>query len=110
MPEDAPAYIALAEEYARADNYNKAADAYTVALRFDERSIKALCGLADANLRLGDPEQARRALGRALAIDAEHPKVLKVQAELQARSGRFDAAVQSLHLAAEIDSYKRRFK
>lgn len=110
MTESCELYVGMAEDCVRGGNLAGAADHYSRALRFDERSLPALCGLCDVHLRAGDVEEARRVLGRALELGPAHPQVLKLQGELHARSGRFDLAVRSIVQATEahLDKAGRR--
>ena len=110
MAEDAGTYIRFAEDCLRAGKLRHAADNYEIALRFEQSSLAALTGLCRVHVRSDDLDEARRVLARAIAIDREHPRVLKLQAEIHARSGRFDLAVQSIHEAAEADLDRRHRK
>jgi Flp pilus assembly protein TadD len=110
VTEDCKRYLEFAEHHLRKGELEKAADSYELALRFDAHSLVALCGLANVCLRKGELTEARRVLGRALQLGEEHPEVLKIQAELHARSGRFDLAVRSIRQAADSDTDSRRFR
>ena len=110
MTEDAQSYIELAESCARDGALQRAADNYELALRFESGSITALVGLTGVLLKSGSLDEARRALGKALTLDREHPEVMKLQAELHARSGRFDLAVKAIHQATEADMDRKRYR
>jgi len=101
VTENAHTYIALAERCVRGGQLTRAADHYEVALRFDQGSMLALCGLARVHIRSGSVEDARRVLARARAIDDEAPEVLKLQAEMHGQSGRYDLVVRNIYMASE---------
>lgn len=110
MTEGATGYIALAEGFVQRGDLDRAADHFHLALRFEKDSMPALCGLVGIYLRTEQIGEARRVLAQAIAIDEGHPRVLRLQAELHARSGRFDLLADSIRTAAQADADRRRYR
>ncbi|MFC1705219.1 tetratricopeptide repeat protein [Planctomycetota bacterium] len=108
MVEDAKLYIGIAERHLKLGHLERAADNYELALRFEDRSMIALCGLTGVHLRAGRVDEARRTLARALEIDREDPDVLKLRAELNAKLGRFDLFVDNICDASDADLDRQR--
>ncbi len=108
--EDASLYIGHARAHFARGELGEAQAAYELALRFDARSLEALCGLAQVLLRRNVVDQARRVIGQAMQIDAAHPHAHKLLAELHLKVGRFDQAARHFQLASEHDAERRRYR
>jgi cytochrome c-type biogenesis protein CcmH/NrfG len=103
-------YISHARVHMQQGELNQAQAAYEVALRFDGRSLDALCGLAQVLLKRNVVDEARRVLGQAMQIDAEWPHAHKLMGELHLKSGSFDQAAKHFQLASEHDADRRRYR
>jgi tetratricopeptide (TPR) repeat protein len=101
--EDAALYIGYAEVHMHRGELDKAEDAYTVALRFEQRSVAALLGLTRVYLQIGKLDDATRSVQRALSISPTDAPALKLMGEIYAKRGRFDLAAKQFALASEAE-------
>lgn len=87
--------IALKAEQLRRDRHgNEAAILFQAILDVEPESPRAILGLADTLLDLGDTEAAEGLLTRALGKGAHNPPILFRKGELLRQKGRWGAAVQ----------------
>jgi tetratricopeptide (TPR) repeat protein len=107
-PEGAALYLAHAEVHMRSGDLGQAANCYEVALRFEQRSVVALCGLGRVALMNGKIEDAKVLIMKALAIDPDDHNARKLMGEVHAKSGRFDLAVNEFRKAMESADDERR--
>jgi len=85
------------------ERFEEAADEYRGALRVDRDDVEAMMQLATALERLGDPNGAAAALGRAAAVRPREDVLHGRLAQALARAGRYREAVAAIERAIAID-------
>jgi cytochrome c-type biogenesis protein CcmH/NrfG len=103
QPNTPDAWVSLGKAYLKAQRYNDAFIAYRGALRIDEHSFEALCGLGEASVRLGDAQGALQWAGRALERKPDDPKALGLRGRARLAMGQTDQALPDLERAASLD-------
>lgn len=86
--------VLKAEQLRRDGHGNEAAILYQAILDVDPENTRAILGLGDTFVGLGDLEAAEGLLTRALGKGAQNPQILFRKGALLGRKGRWGAAVQ----------------
>jgi len=103
QPSTPDAWVSLGEAYLKAHRHNDAFIAYRRALRIDEHSFDALCGLGEASLRLGDAYGALEWAERALQRKPNDPGALGLRGRARLAMGRINQGLPDLERAAGLD-------
>ncbi len=104
QPNSPGAWVALGKAYLQASRYNDAFIAYRGALRIDDKSFEALCGVGEASLRLGDAQGALQWAARALDRRPDDPAALGLRGRARLAMGQTEGALVDLERAASLDS------
>jgi tetratricopeptide (TPR) repeat protein len=101
----APAWVALGQAYLQAQNKhnNDAFIAFRQALRLDSHNAEAMGGLAEAELRLGDAQDALVWANRTLAVTADDPAAIGVRGRARLAEGDAPEALPDLERALDLD-------
>ncbi len=95
--------ILLKAEQLRRDNHaNEAAILYQALLDVDPGNGRAVLGLGDTFLALGDQDAAEGLFTRALGKEGKDPELLFRKGELLSRKGRWGAAIQFYNRALAL--------
>ena len=94
--------VLKAEQLRRDRHGNEAAILFQAILDVDPDNLRAVLGLGDTLLDLGDLEAAEGLLTRALGKGSQNPPILYRKGELLRRKGRWGAAVQFFNRAIAL--------
>ncbi len=94
-------YLALAQEYLRSGENQKAEAQYTNVLQLDSKNVKGLQGLSAVQQLTGRVDEAEETLRRALQIDSSAAELYFNLAILLHKQGRSAEAVTSLSTALD---------
>ncbi|HEY7747695.1 MAG TPA: thioredoxin [Aestuariivirgaceae bacterium] len=98
------AMLEAAEQALAANDLAAAGQLFAQVLQIDRENIKAIAGLASAQIRAGDIEAAKATLALVPPSKASHPDVASVRAQLDLAGKAIDpAAIKKLASAVERD-------
>ena len=89
----------LGYTYEMAGRKKEAAETYVKGANAAPKDIKLQLNAAASLIRVGDPEEARKYLATAQAIDANHYRLHAIRADLARTEKRLDQAIQEYNLA-----------
>lgn len=101
-------FLRDAEAHLASADYARAAAAFSVALRFDRRSLAALAGLGRVHLATGNFAEARRALYAARALAPDDGEVAKLLGEFLTRIGKYGRGAAEFLRALELEAAEAR--
>lgn len=101
-----PWHLARAEAYRQASDFPHAADEYRIALSEDPKDLTTELAYADVLYRMRQYTEATAALKAALAISPSDPAIYALMAQVDAKQGNREQALQDIQSAERLGGDK----